>query len=131
MTKMVVLMNHEVSPEQIADANQTLGIDEVIYCPTWILDIWKDIPADVGSFELLQILKPIKKWLEDNVTNNDALLIQGEPVSTYYIVYWLSKKDVKSFAATSRRVVVEEKLPDGSTRKTSMFKHVKFRKYIT
>jgi hypothetical protein len=113
------------------DAKQNLGVEEFVRLPQYLLDIWGDIPPDLGSHDVMLRLHPIRGWLQANVKNHDVLLVQGEPVSVYYIVYWMAAKDVKSYAATTKRVVEETTLPDGSTIKKSIFRHVRFRKYIT
>jgi hypothetical protein len=124
-------MNSRLNDEQVSDAERTLDVNEIVYVPQELLNIWGDIPPELSSYELMQYIKPIKNWLLENVKNHDALLIQGEPISVYYIVYWMAQKDIKSYVATTRRVVVEEQLPDGSIVKKSTFRHVRFRRYIT
>ena len=58
-----------------------------------------------------------------------AVLCQGEFNYTFALVERLKTFGVTVFAATSKRVSVEEILPDGSTRQVSTFHFVQFREY--
>jgi hypothetical protein len=120
---MYVLMDHELTDEQMDDARENLGVEEFVKLPQYLLDVWGNISPDWGSHDMMLRLQSVRGWLQAHVKNHDVLLIQGDCGATYYIVYWMAAKDVKSFAATSERIV----LPDGSTR----IKHVRFRRFIT
>ena len=58
-----------------------------------------------------------------------AVLCQGEFNYTFALVERLKTFGVTVFAATSKRVSVEEILPDGSTQRVSTFHFVQFREY--
>lgn len=61
----------------------------------------------------------------------DAVLCQGEMCMTFLLVAILRKTGVPVYAATSERQVKEERLEDGSIRKSVVFNFVMFRKYVT
>lgn len=58
-----------------------------------------------------------------------AVLCQGEFTLTYAIVSSLMSKGIRVVSACSERDVKEEKMPDGSERKTAWFRFVRFRAY--
>jgi hypothetical protein len=131
---MYVLMNHSLTEEQRIDAAQNLGIDEVVQAPKEILDLWGNIPPEMATTELHQYLKPICDWIAEDVGRENVVLVQGEPVATYLINRFIQKRHslygTFCVAATTKRVVVEEQLSDGSIIKKSTFQHVRFRPYF-
>jgi hypothetical protein len=133
MSKMLVLMSHSLTEDQKSDAVRTFGINEFIQAPKEVLDLWGNVPPELGHSELEEYLKPVYEWIEKNVGNRDIVMVQGEMTSTYLTVRRIKQKltiyNVHCVAATSRREVVEETLPDGSVRKTAVFRHVRFRTY--
>ncbi len=59
----------------------------------------------------------------------NAVLCQGEFVSSHLITCQLLAHGIGVCVATTRRQVVEKTLPDGSTQKISVFRFVHFRWY--
>lgn len=92
----------------------------------------KDYPfpyAEPGDDE-----RAIRKKAQDTVDgildlHPDTVLCQGEYVLSYMIVRRLRKLGIVAVAACSERVVEEQQMPDGSTRKISRFSFVRFREY--
>jgi hypothetical protein len=126
-------MNHSLTEEQRIDAAQSLGIDEVVQAPKEILDLWGNIPPELSAVELRERLRPIFDWVM-SIGSNNVILIQGEAVSTYMVAKFVHERyslyGTFCVAATSRRETIEEKLNDGSIKKTAIFKHVRFRPYF-
>lgn len=58
-----------------------------------------------------------------------AVLCQGEFNYTFALVSALRQKNIPVLAATSERVTTETTLPDGSSKKSSVFRFVRFRRY--
>ena len=58
-----------------------------------------------------------------------AVLCQGEFNYTFALVTALKEKNIPVLAATSERVTTETSLPDGSSKKVSVFRFVHFRRY--
>ena len=124
---MFVLMNHQLTSDQMADARESLGVNEFVYAPEEVLNIWADIPPQFNEAEVNKYLKPVRDWL-NSVEKCDIALVQGEITAVVQIVRWLEReKSIKCIAATTRRDTIENVLPDGSTKKTAVFKHVRFR----
>lgn len=59
-----------------------------------------------------------------------AVLCQGEFTLCFAVVQRLQQAGITVLAACSERVTREEKLQDGSSRKTSIFRFVQFRPYL-
>lgn len=57
------------------------------------------------------------------------VLVQGEMTFVYRVVNLLKAEGVICLAACSKREAMTEQLPDGTTKKTSVFRFVKFREY--
>lgn len=60
----------------------------------------------------------------------DAVLCQGEMTMTFILVQILQKKGIPVYAATSERISVESLNSDGSVEKKSVFKFIRFRRYM-
>jgi len=127
MIKMFVLLNHEVTREQIDDARHSMDIWEIMPTPENIKHIWANIPADVESIE--NTLSPVKAWLDCQASDGDVVLIQGDFGAVYHMVnYAFSKKLVPVYATTSR-MAAEVVKDDGSVEITRIFRHRMFRRY--
>lgn len=59
----------------------------------------------------------------------DAVMCQGEFTLVYALVSKLKEQGITVLAACSQRKTVEEKKPDGSIEKTSIFEFVRYRYY--
>ena len=60
----------------------------------------------------------------------DAVLVQGEMALTYSIVKLLRDNGITVVCASSERCCETEIAPDGSTVRRSVFRFVRFRKYL-
>ena len=58
-----------------------------------------------------------------------AAMVHGEPVLVCQTVRLMEAAGIRCYAATTRRIVTEEKAGEGVTRKTSHFEFVQFRPY--
>ena len=126
MKKMFLLFSHKLTPAQIEDAKQNLKVDEFIYLPKELQQIWSNIPPEKES--LNKLLKPLKKYLKKNVNPNDCVLIQGDFGAVYEMVNYAKKLDTIALYATTKREFSEKKIDDKIV-KTSIFSHILFREY--
>ena len=86
-----------------------------------------DIPPNFDSGKVKQlVLKNLQEILNHNPT---AVLCQGEFSYTVTMVEELKKNKIPVMAATSERIVSEITDSDGSTKKVSVFRFVRFREY--
>ena len=60
----------------------------------------------------------------------DVVMCEGEFTLTFSTVTKLKREGMKVLAACSKRETTEEKMPDGSARKASVFRFVRFREYV-
>jgi hypothetical protein len=58
-----------------------------------------------------------------------AVLLQGEPILSFYLVSELERKGIPCYAASTERKTTETTDPDGVDRKVSVFEFVRFRRY--
>lgn len=61
--------------------------------------------------------------------NPQAVMCQGEYTLTFAVVSELMKSGVICLSACTKRITTETVLPDGTTKKDSVFKFEKFRKF--
>jgi hypothetical protein len=87
------------------------------------------------AVETLQDL--YKEWLERYISANlhrlptqKIVLVAGEISLMYRLIGLLRKEDYLVFCCTTERVSEEKVLPDGSTKKVSVFKHIRVRQLL-
>ena len=85
------------------------------------------VDAEAGTEQILQLAE----MCVGEILKRDpaAVMCQGEFTLVYAVVLKLKAADVSCLAACSRRVVMERKMEDGTSRKESVFEYVKFREY--
>ncbi|WP_031556040.1 hypothetical protein [Oribacterium sp. FC2011] len=92
----------------------------------------KDIPFPMISAQSTET--EIKRLAEDYAEEvkkykPEAAMVQGEFTLTYSLVNKLKELGINCISACSERMTTTEILEDGSCKKSSVFKFVKFRKY--
>lgn len=124
---MILIFSHTLTEIQEEDARENLGIDEFIYLPTKLQELWSSLPPNVE--DLSNITKRIKEWASDLVNKDDYILVQGDFGATYDVVYYLKQRGLKVVYSTTSRQAIESKKADGSLEITRVFDHVIFREY--
>ena len=127
MKRMFLCFNHELTREQIQDAKRNLNIDEFIHLPSRLKKLWQNIPPDL--LDISSYLKPIIDWLKTTTREGDLILVQGDFGATYLIVQFAFKEGLIPVYATTKREVIEKKMPDGKVEMIHQFRHVIFRRY--
>lgn len=126
MNKLLILFSHKLTEEQVIDAKKNLEINEFIYLPEYLQKIWSNVnPYIDDKSELLKIFDFIK----NNLAKNDYALIQGEWGYVYDTINYCKSLDIIPIYATTERFVSEINKGNGQIEKTSIFKHVMFKKY--
>jgi hypothetical protein len=127
-------MNHALNEEQLFDAKASLDVGEFVYAPKEILEVWSAISPEHSLWELKEDLLPVFNWLKSNLKPNSLVLVMGEAVATYLVVdairLQFTLDNVRCVASTSKRVVEETTQSDGTVKKISTFKHVRYRAYF-
>ena len=119
MARFISIMNHKMIGEQLLAA---LQMGEVLEVP------FPNVPSNASSFEVAKLGDDLISQISP--VEGDIFQVAGEPTLTCYLVSKLKKLGYKVVNSTTERVSVEEVLPDGSTRKTNLFKFVQFREFI-
>lgn len=124
---LILLFNHQLTPNQELDARRNLGITRVVEPPENLRELWANVPPDPA--ELYAYLGPLKLWLTANASPDDYVLIQGDFGATYLMVAFAFEKGLIPIYSTTEREATEELQPDGSMKLTHRFLHKRFRKY--
>jgi len=125
MKRMFLLFSHKLTDEQIEDAKKSFGVDEFIYLPQNLQEIWSNIPPEVEDIKPL--LEDIKQFLKENAKTGDIVLIQGDFGAVVEMVEFIRFWLLPVYATTKR--ISKEIEKDGKIVKVSEFRHVRFRKY--
>ncbi len=126
MKKLYLLFSHTLTKEQIEDAKKSLGVKEFVKLPHELQKLWSNIPPEIEDLSLY--LEPIKVYLAQNLKPNDIALVQGDFGATCKIVKSVKKLNSVAVYATTTRKVIEKNIEEKIV-KTSIFQHVRFRKY--
>jgi len=126
MKKLHLLFSHNLTSQQIADAKKNLGVVKFIALPSDLQKLWSNIPPNL--MELDAYLEPLKAYLRKEAKEGDVVLIQGDFGGCYAMVNFVKSLNLTAVHATTTRNV-EEKRVNGKVVKTSVFEHVRFRKY--
>lgn len=126
MRKMILLFSHKLTDEQKQDAQTNWRVEGFVPLPSQLQTLWSAVPAeleDIGDY-----LEPIGEFLSKNVNKDDIVLVQGDFGATYAMVSFVKSMGGCAVYATTQRDVVEEER-DGKIVKTSVFKHIRFRRF--
>ena len=115
-----------MTEEQQEDAYQSLGVDEIIYLPDRLQELWSNIPAKQASIK--NVLLPLQNWLTQESSSDDYVLVQGDFGAVYLMVEWSFVNDLNPVYSTTLRKTVEEKV-DNEIKIKKTFKHQLFRDY--
>lgn len=124
---LILLFNHQLTPDQEFDARKMLSITKVVEPPKALRELWANLPPDLD--ELDAYLEPIKQWLTTHSTPGDYVLVQGDFGATYLLVNFAFERGLVPVYSTTQREASEELQPDGSLKLTHRFSHKRFRKY--
>jgi len=127
MKKMFLLFSHKLTSKQITNATEQFAVEEFVYLPNNLQQIWSNISPDLEK--LTDILEPLKSFIEKNSKKDDVILIQGDFGAVYIMVNFCKNLGLTTVYATTKRVVSEFKNDNGQSVKKSIFEHRRFREY--
>jgi len=137
MKKCFVLLNHPLTEDQENDLRNNWGVDAILPLPENLRNIWGNI--DPEHNDLVGVgdqLTPIFNWIEQVMSEDDLMVVQGEISATITVFSWnLHRYLIKNEQFLTLLSPIELKMgdtkivtfSDKSIEKTKTFKHVKFR----
>lgn len=126
MRKMLIILNHLLTPEQEKNASDEFGIDRFISMPDSLAEKWENVPPDMECLD--EFLSPIFQWIDSSASQGDYAIIQGDFGSVYKCVSYCLKSGIIPVYSTTKRIAEEVKTDEG-TKIIRIFRHVRFRKY--
>ena len=129
MKKLLVISNHKLTNEQIADAHKSLNVDKIEYLPEKLKDKWGNINPEFSDDEVHLHIEPILHFIHKNVNIDDYVLVQGEFTASFSVVDTIFKLGAIPIVATTERVVKEVTQGD-KVIKITEFKHIRYRPYF-
>mgnify|MGYP006921601698 CR=1 FL=1 len=126
MKKMFLLFSHSLTSNQIADAQDSLGVQEFVTLPQELQALWSNIPSDLET--LSEYLAALKSYLRSSVERDDYILIQGDFGGVYEMVNFSKALGAIPVHSTTKREV-DECMIHNKVKKTSTFEHVIYRRY--
>jgi hypothetical protein len=125
--KILLIFSHKLTTDQKMDLQNNWKINKFLYLPAKLQNLWSDVPPE--KKELRNYLLPVFAWMEECGEKGDLALIQGDYGAVFLTVQQALKLCLTPLYATTKRVLIEEKQPDGTIKSVRIFKHVCFRKY--
>lgn len=122
--KMILLLSHKLSEEQIQDAKINWGVEEFITLPNELQKLWSNFDAEAEKLDL----EAFKEFVKNEVKSGDVVLIQGDFGATFTMVKFALELGLVPVYATTNRKVIEVQVNSEIVKK-SMFKHRRFREY--
>jgi len=119
MKKIIAILNHQPTPEQVQELKDW-GY-ECIHIPHPPVDPYLTIDE-----VLIQAANFWDKEIPAKTPLYDAIWCQGDFRFFWCISELCKRHGLPLFVATTERKAVEKTMPDGSIRKVSTFKHVRF-----
>jgi len=126
MPNLYLFFSHTFTPEQIKDAKESLRVDDFIYLPKDLQNLFSNVPPELESLD--EYKKPFEEYLLKNAKKGDFVLLQGDFGLVCSLVGFSKKLGLIPVYATTKRVA-KEKIIDGKTVKISEFHHIRFRRY--
>ncbi len=127
MADLFLLFHHLLTEAQAAEARRELGVDKIIKPPAALSRIWADIPPEPESIS--DILEPVFTWIDNNISEGDFLLVQGDFGACYLVLQHISSSGIIPVYSTTMRQASENRLDDNTVNLTHTFRHVRFRTY--
>lgn len=122
MKKVFALFSHTVLEDQKKELKERYSCEEVVYLPKELQVLWSNVEVDSNHSE------KFSKFLEENSTKEDLVIIQGEWGLVYKMINFAKKIGLIPIYSFSRRVSTE-KVENGTVVKTSCFKHIEYKEY--
>lgn len=127
MPQLFLFFSHRLTPEQRADAAQSLGVTDLRYLPEGLQAQWSQVPPDLERVDAYA--QPLWQWLQTEAQPGDYVMVQGDFGLTYATVQEALRQGLIPVYATTRRESSETVNQEGEVKKTLTFKHVRFRRY--
>ncbi|MBT3217819.1 MAG: TIGR02221 family CRISPR-associated protein [Proteobacteria bacterium] len=127
LPKMVNITNHRLTPDQVEDARNSMGIKEVLELPPELKEAWATVPLDTAG--MLAVVSTVFDWVWNKTSKNDVILVQGEYGATFALVSHLNAAHRRTVHATSKREVTERQNEHDSTETIRHFVHRGYRDY--
>jgi len=136
MQNLFNITNHELTQEQkeaFTEGDHEKNV-KFIELPPELKKIWGNIPVDGDIEDVKNHLSPVIEWLNNHELVNSKTymglkyaLVAGAFSATSIMIEVCQALGIGILEATTKREVVEETLPDGTVKKTAVFKFVQFR----
>jgi len=124
--KLFLFFSHSLTDEQTKDLYETFGDIEIVNLPEELQFKLSNVPPEIE--DLGEYVRDFEKYLLDNSTSGDLVLIQGEFGVVYRLVEFSKSISLVPIYATTKRIT-KEIIKDGKVVKISEFKHIRFRRY--
>lgn len=126
MKNIFLLFSHTLTEMQKKDLKENHGVEEMIYLPPHLQEIWSNVDPEIVEDNKLQ---KVLDYVIERSKKKDYVLIQGEWGFVYKSINFFKETNRIPIYSTTKRDVIETTQFDGTIIKKSVFKHIKYKKY--
>lgn len=127
MPDLFLLISHELTDGQMAEARETLGCGRIVVLPRDLQELWSSVDPSLESVD--EASRVFVQWLEEHSAAGDICHIQGDFGLTYALVTWAWRNGRIPVYAATQRVYNHSPLENGAVRTMHVFRHVRYRRY--
>jgi len=123
MKKLLNVTSHNLTEDQKKAVGDSICVD----MPAEVKGKWGQVPVDGDINSVKAHVQPVIDWILAENTGETTALIAGAFSASFLVMEVCWASGIKTVEATTKRKVIEETMPDGSVKKTSVFEFVQFR----
>jgi len=127
MPKLIVLLSHDLTPDQVEASSVELGCTGIKIPPDEIREAWSSVPPeadDITTFGMIFI-----SWLLVAAKQGDYLLLSGDYGITFMVAQWALENGLIPVYSTGERDYTCRDEGEKGIVNVHRFKHVKFRRF--
>ena len=128
MRKAFIILNHLLTKTQESELRSEFEVERIIEMPEVFKEIWGGISAQNDLFN--SGVRDIIEWLKIDSQPSDVVVVQGEWGASFLIVDFCFCNKLIPLYASSERLYEQKDLKDGRVKRTHIFKHVRFKRYM-
>lgn len=89
--KVLLLFSHQLTENQAKELMEDFEVKKILNLPTELQEMWSNVSIKENYMENLE---KIKKYIENNFSKDDVILVQGNWGYTYNLVKWSIDNDL-------------------------------------
>ena len=124
---VLLIMEKDLHSLQLKELCEAYPVQSIIDPPPDLKRIWRNLP-DRKKFDTA-LLDPLVGWLKAKSNRNDAVVLQGELGSVFYLANFCFANELVPLYTVEELVCEHKVLDDGTIVNIEKTKHVRFKHF--